>query len=75
MAEPRQCRHVGGALRQHDRVRRRGVDGAVVLVQQEIVVRAEHLRRTEESDEAMHERRAPQAGANRRGGRQDAAPV
>ena len=75
MAEPRECRDVSGALGEDDRVRRRGVDGAVVLVEEQIVVRAEHFRGTKESDQAAHKRRATESGANGRRGRQDAAPV
>jgi hypothetical protein len=38
-------------------------------------MRPEHLGWTEERDEAAHQRRPSQAGANGRGGRQEAAPA
>ena len=74
VAEPRERCDVGGALWKDDRVGRRGVDRAVVLVQKQVVVRSEHFRRTEQRDQAMHQRSAAKAGANDLGGRQDATP-
>jgi len=38
-------------------------------------MRPEDFRRTEERDQATHQRRAAEAGANGRGGRQEAAPT
>jgi hypothetical protein len=75
VAEARKCRDVGGVVGEHDRVGRRRIDGAVVLVQQQVFVGAEDFCRAEERDQAAHQRRAAQAGAHRRGGRQEAAPA
>jgi hypothetical protein len=47
MAEPRYRGDIGGGLRKDDRVRRRPVDGAVVLIEEEVVVRAEDFRGAE----------------------------
>jgi hypothetical protein len=38
-------------------------------------MRSEDFRRAEQRDEATHQRRAAEAGANGRGGRQGAAPA
>src|SRR6185503_16659440 len=50
--------------REHDRVRHRGVDRAVVLVVDEVLLRAEDLRLTEQQGERVDERAAAQARAH-----------
>jgi len=75
VAEPRQRCHIRGALRKYDRVGCRCVDGAVVLVQKQVLARAEHFLPTEERHKTAHQWRAAEAGANGGGRRQEAAPV
>ena len=75
VAEPRERCDVGGALREDDRVGRRRVDRAVVLVDEQVVVRSEHFRVAEQRGEAAHQRRAAEAGANGGGDRQEGAPA
>ena len=67
--------HVGGAFRERDGIGRRRVDRTVVLVDEELVTRAEDFRGAEELLERAHERWAADAGPDDGGGGYDAAPA
>jgi hypothetical protein len=75
VTEAREGRNVGGAVGKDDGIGCRGIHGAVVLVEEQVFVRSKDFRRTEQRDQPTHQRRAAEAGANGRGGRQEAAPA
>src|SRR5207237_7417099 len=75
VTETRQSADVGRGLGERDCIGGRRVDGAVVLIDQELIVRAENLGRPEKVVQRANERRAAHPRADCCWFRYDAAPA